>query len=251
MKNLIRSESPRDYVDLERSLKHRPTLFICDVAHLVAKMANREFPGFFEPNSGRLGPANAELVKKAIDGDIMFDLPFLDEAQPTDQVEADGHPVTGVSQHLALFDWLHQHNCKDQLETLRRPSLLKQTAGLVNTQTAESTFAESRKDIYFLNMMSPVKHLAIFRLIHHLRNEDINRMLTAKMTKLIGVNLVMNSFGQLIQANRAIMECQQPAKEAMVVDIIDEWAGCCSAQDDKIGNDLPHNRTARGPTNNI
>ena len=57
-------------------------------------MANREFPGFFEPNSGRLGPADAESVKKAIDGDIIIDLLFLDEAQQTDQVEADGHPVT-------------------------------------------------------------------------------------------------------------------------------------------------------------
>lgn len=39
---------------MERSLKHRPTVTISDIAHLMATHGNKTVPEFFHPNEGRL-----------------------------------------------------------------------------------------------------------------------------------------------------------------------------------------------------
>ena len=46
-KFLLRSKSPRDYVDILRRLKHKPNIFINDMANIVGTHANRTFPIFF------------------------------------------------------------------------------------------------------------------------------------------------------------------------------------------------------------
>ena len=40
IKFLLRSESPRDYLDILRGLRHRPNIFINDMAHIVSAFAN-------------------------------------------------------------------------------------------------------------------------------------------------------------------------------------------------------------------
>ena len=53
VKFLLRSESPRDYVNILRSMKHVPTVNIADIAHSIAKMGNTMVPGMYSPNEGR------------------------------------------------------------------------------------------------------------------------------------------------------------------------------------------------------
>ena len=40
VKVLVRAESPRDYIDILRSMKHRPNILVCDMAHMVAGVGN-------------------------------------------------------------------------------------------------------------------------------------------------------------------------------------------------------------------
>ncbi|CAG2238754.1 unnamed protein product [Mytilus edulis] len=76
IKCLLRSESPRDYVDLEQSLKHIPNITICDIAHLVAKHGNKRFKDMFTPNEGRLAPATEEIITLAESGRLRLRLLF-------------------------------------------------------------------------------------------------------------------------------------------------------------------------------
>lgn len=68
IKNLLRGEGARDYVDLERSLKVRPNITVVDMAHVVARNANRTVPGFYSPNEGRLCEAKEDVVNRALEG---------------------------------------------------------------------------------------------------------------------------------------------------------------------------------------
>ncbi len=153
VKFLLRSESPRDYVDILRSMKHVPTVNIADIAHSIAKMGNRIVPGMFSPNEGCLAEPTEDNIESAQNGTLKIDLPCLRENQPSHSPDA--HPLTGSSEHYMLFDWFHQENCKQPSESLRRASLVKQLAGRTNTQAAEQLHSEKAKDTYWLNMMSP------------------------------------------------------------------------------------------------
>ena len=44
-KYLIRGEGARDHVDLQRCIKVPSTIAITDIANLIAKFGNRQFPG--------------------------------------------------------------------------------------------------------------------------------------------------------------------------------------------------------------
>ncbi|VDH90095.1 Hypothetical predicted protein [Mytilus galloprovincialis] len=67
------------------------------------------------------------------------------------------NPTTGSSDHLSLYDWFHHNNTKKK--TLRRCSLVREISGLVDTQTVEQLFSSSRKDLYFLNNLTPTNHM--------------------------------------------------------------------------------------------
>lgn len=201
IKCLLRSESPRDYVDLEQSLKHIPNITICDIAHLVAKHGNKRFKDMFTPNEGRLAPAAEEIITLAESGRLRFATTFL-ENQPQDtdaQMDHEINPTTSSDVHFALFDWFHEGNCKKREEILRKSSLLKEVAGIIDTQAVEQLFNASKRDIYFLNNMSALRHLFLFRLIYHLRNNKLNKELRRKLDAEFHGNLIFNNLGQVRQ----------------------------------------------------
>ena len=198
IKNLLRSESPRDYIDLQRSLKHRPNIAISDVAHLVASLGNKTVPGFFGPNEGRLATATEENITKAEAGE-KFHAPFLVEPeQDFDPNDQDTNPCTGSRQHLSLYDVFHEGNCKKRTEILRRSSLLKEITGIVDTQAVEQTFSSCKKDIYFLNNLTPTNHMFVVRLIFHLRNKQKNND-KFKQQSSIFKSLSTNDLGQITE----------------------------------------------------
>ena len=65
VKLLLRSESPRDYSDMVRSIKHRPNVLICDMAHMVAAQGNRFQADFFRPFEGRVAKSTVENIEMA------------------------------------------------------------------------------------------------------------------------------------------------------------------------------------------
>ena len=62
IKFVLRGESPRDYVDMLRSLAFPPSINISDMPHHIATHANHTVPHFFRPNDGRLFPPTEENI---------------------------------------------------------------------------------------------------------------------------------------------------------------------------------------------
>lgn len=181
---------------MERSMKYRPTISISDVAHLMAKHGNRTVPGFFHPNEGRIAPATIENIKK-VEGGEKFHISCLIEKQ-NEYVpnNSNSNPITGSNSHFALFDWFHQDNCKKEEEILRKSSSVHEISGLVDTQAVEQLFSSCKKDLYFMNNLSPTNHLFVFRLICHLRNQKKNTLMYKRQSNVFDI-LERNEFGQV------------------------------------------------------
>ncbi|CAG2216963.1 unnamed protein product [Mytilus edulis] len=161
IKNLLRSESPRDYIDLERSLKHRPNVTICDIAHLLATHGNKTVEDFYCPNEGRLDIISEENIQAAESGKKWYSLSFLNTHphQESSSSDSNYNPTTGSSDHLSLYDWFHHNNTKKREETLRRCSLVREISGLVDTQTVEQLFSSTFESGKPLSKGIPKKNL--------------------------------------------------------------------------------------------
>ncbi|KAK0131592.1 hypothetical protein N1851_033697 [Merluccius polli] len=139
----LRAESPRDFTDILMSMAHLPNVCLYDFARGLASHANGRQPLTFSPNEGRLLPSTEENVKGALEGRARVSLPWLltKKAVP----DKDGHPVTGSSEHYALYDRFHESNTKDPRDSLRKVELVPELRGWVNSQCAEQLFSGMRK----------------------------------------------------------------------------------------------------------
>ena len=120
VKLLLRSESRRDYIDILRSLKYKPNVFINDMAHMVARHSKRQGHNIFNPFDGRVAENTAENVDQAVRESFQISLPWLNNKTPCAEelLTGDMHPVTGSNMHLALFDRLHEANTNSETEAL-------------------------------------------------------------------------------------------------------------------------------------
>ena len=109
-------------------------------------------------------------MKGALEGRARVSLPWLltKKAVP----DEDGHPVTGSSEHYALYDRFHESNTKDPRDSLRKGELVPELRGWVNSQCAEQLFSGMRKNNHFLNMMYPSTHVFLMRNILHIYNNN-------------------------------------------------------------------------------
>ncbi len=123
IKFLLRAESPRDYTDVLRSLKHRPNVFINDMAHMVAAHGNRYMDGFFSPHEGRVAAATASNIEQAKEGNLKVSFPWLEN---NEQEIQENHPVSGSNVTLALFHRFHETNTASNVEVLRRIGCVKE-----------------------------------------------------------------------------------------------------------------------------
>jgi len=197
IKFLLRSESPRDYVDIFRSMAHVPTVNIADIANSIARLGNRISPGLFHPNEGRVVSVSDVHKVAAKEGRLSVSMPFLLDDRPKD-VSGDQHPITGSSDKFMLFDWFHQDNCQVESELLRRSSLVSELAGVVNTQAAEQLHRDKARDLYWLNEMKPTNHIFGFRLVTHLKNMRTNQCTLDRQSKTIP-EFTLNLLGQLVK----------------------------------------------------
>ena len=76
VKFLLRGESPRDYLDVLRSLKHKPNVFINDMAHIVAKHGNIHHGNFFKPHDGRVARPTPENIARGMVGLYLHVVPY-------------------------------------------------------------------------------------------------------------------------------------------------------------------------------
>ncbi len=143
----IRAESPRDFADLLLSWKHFPNVAIYDFARgLVAHVNLREAESLpFSPMKGDLLNHYREYpASKRRQAQV--NLPWLKNKK--EEEDTNCHPLTGSSEHYALYDRFHEYNTKDPRDALRRVQVVPELCGWVNTQTAEQLFAAMRKNNY-------------------------------------------------------------------------------------------------------
>ncbi|ROL55332.1 hypothetical protein DPX16_22808 [Anabarilius grahami] len=201
VKFLIRAESPRDFSDMLFSWKHMPNICIYDFARGLATHANVRRPEAmpFAPFEGLLAEDTEDNLRAALSGTLTVSLPWLNEKKLDEDVSC--HPVTGSSDHYALYDKFHESNSKDVRDSLRKIQIVPELAGSVNTQAAEQLFSGMRKNNYFLNMMSPTTHMFFVRNILHIQNEEKNKSMLKKIQKghsKTTVNLQKDSLGRLV-----------------------------------------------------
>ena len=198
VKFLLRAESPRDYIDMLKSMKHRPNILICDMAHLVASHGNKNIPDFFRPFDGRVAADTPQNVALASSDELSLSFPWLTDESPVDDNldSTSCHPVTGSDVRMSLFDVFHQGNTCSEKESLRRIACVKELKGVLNSQVCEQTHRSFNFNMNFLNRMTPVRHIFLFRTLIHLRNETKNRQLLEKVSLTWKVGISFDRFGR-------------------------------------------------------
>lgn len=201
----LRAESPRDFADLLLSMKHFPSVTLSDFARGLATHTNIREPQSlpFSPHEGRLMDATEENIRLASAGHAKVSLPWLATKKPVP--DEGGHPLTGSSEHYALYDRFHEANTKDKKDVLRKIELVPQLCGWVNSQCAEQLFGGMRKNNHFLNMMTPSSHIFLMRnILHHYNNRrNAKRIDDMKKTLGSGLEIQLNSNGQIVAATAA------------------------------------------------
>eukprot|EP00112_Aurelia_sp_Birch-Aquarium-sp1_P023018 Seg6701.2 transcript_id=Seg6701.2/GoldUCD/mRNA.D3Y31 product="hypothetical protein" protein_id=Seg6701.2/GoldUCD/D3Y31 len=201
VKFLLRAESPRDYIDVLRSLKFKPNVFINDMAHMVAAHGNRFEEGFFSPYEGRVAEATPENIEQATSGTLKISLPWLETNQHLEQAN---HPVTGSDVTLALFDRFHESNTCSEVEALRRIGCIKELEGKVNSEVAEQLHGSFNKDKHFLNQMTASNHIFLFRSIIDLRNEERNQEFLRRAEVDTNLHVNFDTMGRAVFGNEHI-----------------------------------------------
>jgi hypothetical protein len=174
------------------SLKHQPTITVCDIPGFVARHGNRRNNTMFFPNEGRLCAATQENMDLAAEGTLEVSIDALacldgdaKAAAPQDHTYTQNvHPVTGTAAHYALFDRFHEQNSKSRPDLLRRLDFCSQLRGILNTQRVEELFSSVKKSLRSLTQLSPVNHIFLTRLLCLLLNQSKKRKLFASVSKL-------------------------------------------------------------------
>ena len=126
VKFLLRGESPRDYVDMLRSMQHIPTVNIIDCAGMVATHGERTQPGLFGRHQGLVcEPTPENLAEADSESGCIFDIQSLNDMFVPAR-NGEGHPMTGTSERYVLYDWFHQVNHHGRLDNLRKASSVVQ-----------------------------------------------------------------------------------------------------------------------------
>ena len=142
LKFLLRCESPRGFVDVLLSLKHRPNVVIVDMANMVVAHGNKRLKGMFSPFQGMVAEPTEKNIRLAKSGNFKVSFPFLREyLNESKSLNYGSHPGTNSNIHLCLFDRFHEGNCKGKQEVLRRVTLVEEFHSFVNTQLAEQLYS--------------------------------------------------------------------------------------------------------------
>ncbi|XP_057187756.1 uncharacterized protein carm1l isoform X1 [Triplophysa rosa] len=196
----IRAESPRDFAELLLSWKHFPNVTIYDFARGLATHTNLREPEIlpFSPHEGRVSEPTPENIQLAKESKLIVNLPWLKVKQQ--EKDPTCHPLTGSSDHYALYDRFHEYNTKD---ALRRIHVVPELSGWLNTQTAEQLFAGMRKKNYFMNVLTPSAHIFLMRNIIHHYNKLQNECVIEKFRKNVSPDdqFTFNDNGQVIIGN--------------------------------------------------
>lgn len=192
-KSVLTAESVRDHVDILLSLRHQPTIVISDMAGMVAAHGNKRKKDMFQPNEGRLAAATEANLTRMEAEDLTVNMPQLvsslarvhDERVKHDHGYSEViHPVTRMREKFSISDEFHKKNVSSRKDKLRDLSLVPELSGWVNTQIKEQLYSSVKKDIYFLDGLSPSKYMFVLRLLLDLHNLAQNSALRLNLDKV-------------------------------------------------------------------
>ncbi|XP_056892376.1 uncharacterized protein LOC130527698 [Takifugu flavidus] len=189
----LRTESPRDFVDLLLSWKHFPNVTVCDYAGALALHANRRQPGIFGLFQGRLLDPTPQNIKQVSDGSVHVNLPWL--KSPKMPSDTDGHPLTGCSQHLSL-----NGTSGAQMDLLRQLELVPELVGSVSSRRVEQLFLWVREKNNSLKTMTPSTHLFLQRNLLHHHNMEKNKSAVERYSEIVPADVEMqwDDHGRLV-----------------------------------------------------
>ena len=171
---------------------------------MVAAHANLRHQNFFNPFNGGATELSDENVSAATDCQLHVSLPWLDPRyQFYSRHSNSGHPVTGQSRRLCLFDKLHENNTKKKSEILRHLDLIDELKFQINSQAQEQLFSQLKRNNHFLNMMSPGSHLMINRIIINDSNDTKNERVKKDIEKKLRRSTSLSILGKLISENHS------------------------------------------------
>ena len=220
LKFLLRSESSRDYIDGLLSMKHIPNVVVIDMAYIIARHAlvsrredvqkygYNEEGILFRPYSDRVAdPDDSENVTIAKENNLELSFPWILQEHTINQYSnhklSDNneyqslHPITNSDVHLCLFDRFHENNTSSEIETLRKIGYVLELKGMFNSQVEEQLHLQFDSNKKFLNMMTPVIHIYLFRSILDHHNFNKSKTVTNLLQQKTRFKLIFDSLGRL------------------------------------------------------
>lgn len=105
---MLRSEGPRDYIDLLLSMAHKQNIVISDMANMLVAHSKNRTNSMFHTNDGMVAEPTEENIKLDNEGKLGKSFSWIEGEKPKD-VQKDAHPVSGSTQY---FDRFHEKNVK-------------------------------------------------------------------------------------------------------------------------------------------
>ena len=186
LKTLILPEGVSDYAQTLKSMHVLPTMVISDMAELVAKHANINYPGTFRPHDGKIAdPGDTELSADIKSGKSKVKFEFVKQSGEFNLASYDQfaspHPMTGHVSRLSLYDRLHETNHADSF--LRRIDNIHEFQGEINTQAGEQSNSWLKNKGWFLNEMRPEVYINLITYKALKNNARINEIRLGEMQK--------------------------------------------------------------------
>ena len=106
--------------------------------------------------------------------------------------------MTGSDAHLCLFDKFHERNSSYEIEALPRNGNIPELNGLFNSEIEEQLHLKFNSDKTFLNRMTQITHIYLFRSILNHYNEEINKTFLKRFENELLFPISFDQFGRII-----------------------------------------------------
>ena len=81
LKFVLRTESPRDYIDLILSMAHQPNIVVSDMANMLVAHGQKRNRDMVSPHNGMVAALTKDNVQEALEGRLEVSLPWLVDNQ--------------------------------------------------------------------------------------------------------------------------------------------------------------------------
>ena len=226
VKNIIKFESPSDYVDLILSMRIPPVVLIVDMPDRVSENLNRRAPELLAPNNGMFVEANQENINAAKKGQSFY-------------LEALNRHLYGDSSENALkdrriyiaYDRFHKFYPSKETEICRSVDIVE---NMPNTQVVKQF--NSRIGRINFDKLPPLTHCFYVRLVVNLNNLALNlKQNMRKKALLPGMCLDTDKFGRIYHSvpkhkakidsyeeSSSESDCMEHQEENLYIDVFDE-----------------------------